>query len=1105
MNRWISTAFLLCLVATVAIAGGSTPLVQVHRDDGQTITSAISVPKNGRVPVIVQFRDTPLFERAANGSASAKREAQRAFADRFATFERDLTNIERELARRPGVSTQAATTEGRITQRFSRVYSGAALTVSADAIERIAQLDYVRAVHPDRTLRASLERSVPKIRAPEVWSQLGTRGRNIVVAILDTGVDYRHPALGGAFGPGQRVAGGYDFINKDADPMDDDGHGTHVAAIVGGNGGGITGVAPEVTFLAYKVLDEEGHGRESTIVAGVERAADPNQDGNPADHVHVANMSLGAPGDPDSPLTQAVERASAAGVIFCIAAGNDGGYQRIGSPGNAPSAITVGASSIDDQLASFTSKGPIVQSLEIKPEVVAPGENIMSASIGGGTEPMSGTSMATPHVSGIAALLRAIHPDWPAAHIKAAIVGTAVGLTKNAMAEGAGRVDALRAATADVIVQQSVLSLGGASSAEAHWLSRSTVTLVNHGTVARTLTLTAESPHAGIGVTLDVTTVVLEPGASRDVHLTVDVDSAAVPVPESDSLSYSGAIEIAGGAVPLRVPWAFVKGAAVTIDYDGPEMYEALLFGIGTTTVGHVPTESRGRSSVLLPHGTYDVQLFPLPGMAGEQPVIVVEQQVVQGSTTIPVRRASAVHELELSAEDEKGADIREGRRCQQYLALIGPSQTVNGVTIVSATGGKFLGSAISDRFTLLTFEQCNDELDRKRAYGGQYAPLTGLAASQKLTIEKSDWSRTPIRMKVPEGAVQPTAVILTGWLWHGTRESSASSWGLAEAVTGSEWEGTLYLTASRHPAMSATGKAQIKGSAAVRPWVLLESPRLRRTEAGIMPWAYKTATPATYVARENETLVFGEGLWYVQPIVTRALWLLVMRPEYRGALGEDRLGEMTGSRAVLRDSTGTVVDAPRAADWRNIDVPPGRYDYEVTKPFTLRGIAGSALLHARFDTTLEDVAPPLLTTFQLLDAGGRNRTSLVRGQGGTLQFSAMDLIPSGDRQELTFAPVRTESLTVQWRPHGTSAWLPLRTTHIATEIANTAAEQAALGHPGLGSTFRADLMAASQSTAAAIDLTVRFEDASGNSYEWTLAPAVAIDESGGRRRAAGR
>jgi len=230
-----------------------------------------------------------------------------------------------------------------------------------------------------------LEESISLINANKVWELKDDqnrylKGEGIKIAILDTGVDYRHPDLrGDCFGqPECKVVGGYDVMNKDDDPIDDQGHGTHVVFIAAGNGS-LKGVAPEAKTFAYKVLNEDGSGNYDDIIEVIERALDPNGDRDISDRVDVINLSLGGIGDQDDPLSQAVDNAVEASVVVVVAAGNSGpDYETIFSPGVARKAITVGAITKSKVIASFSSRGSVIwknQAL-IKPDVVAPGKDI---------------------------------------------------------------------------------------------------------------------------------------------------------------------------------------------------------------------------------------------------------------------------------------------------------------------------------------------------------------------------------------------------------------------------------------------------------------------------------------------------------------------------------------------------------------------------------------------------------------------------------------------------------------------------------------------------------------------------------------------------------
>lgn len=279
----------------------------------------------------------------------------------------------------------------------------------------------------DGRVDATLDRSTGQINAPAVW-KAGYDGTSVKVAVLDTGVDQTHPDLAG------RISQAKDFSGSSG-TGDVFGHGTHVASTVGGtgaaSGGTRKGVAPGADLLIGKVLGDDGYGTESQVIDGMEWAA--------AEGAKVVNMSLGSDevSDGTDPMSLAVdELSSTSGALFVVAAGNSGeqGQETIGSPGAADAALTVGAVDRDDSLAPFSSRGPRHGDRAVKPDVTAPGVGIVAARAAGTTmgEPVdqyyvaaSGTSMATPHVAGAAALLAQAHPTWSGQRLKDALISTA--------------------------------------------------------------------------------------------------------------------------------------------------------------------------------------------------------------------------------------------------------------------------------------------------------------------------------------------------------------------------------------------------------------------------------------------------------------------------------------------------------------------------------------------------------------------------------------------------------------------------------------------------------------------------------------------------------
>ena len=216
----------------------------------------------------------------------------------------------------------------------------------------------------------------------------GESGAGVLVAIIDTGIDYNHSEFT------DRYDGGYDFVNSDSDPLDDAGHGTHVAGTVAAadDGIGVVGVAPGALLLAYKVLDETGSGFVSDVIAAIGLAI--------RDGAQVINMSLS--GGASESLEIACQQAYAAGVVLVASAGNSGNPpgrgDSVGAPAMYPSVIAVSATDSSDERPRWSSTGEAV-------ELAAPGVDILSTYPGGGYATGSGTSMSAPHVAGAVALL----------------------------------------------------------------------------------------------------------------------------------------------------------------------------------------------------------------------------------------------------------------------------------------------------------------------------------------------------------------------------------------------------------------------------------------------------------------------------------------------------------------------------------------------------------------------------------------------------------------------------------------------------------------------------------------------------------------------------
>ncbi|WP_165347126.1 S8 family peptidase [Gottfriedia acidiceleris] len=361
----------------------------------------------------------------------------------------------------PSANAVAVKTNKKHAKKFWDAIDGEDTTVTKQApLELKAG---IKKIWLDRPVQALLDKSVPQIGAPTAWAA-GYDGKGVKIAVLDTGIDPTHPDVKDAILEEKSFIDGQDYV-------DHHGHGTHVASTIAGtgaaSGGKMKGVAPGAKLLIGKVLSNAGSGSESAVIAGMQWAVQEKAD--------IISMSLGSdvPSDGTDPMSEAVNTLSeTSNTLFVIAAGNSGsnGKGSIGSPGAAEKALTVGAVSKSDVLASFSSRGPLINNFKVKPEITAPGVGIVAARAAGtyigipidaNYTNLNGTSMATPHIAGAAAILKQRHPEWTGEHIKQVLAGTAVSKTPyQAYQQGGGRVDVVQALNANVYSSPAVVSMG---------------------------------------------------------------------------------------------------------------------------------------------------------------------------------------------------------------------------------------------------------------------------------------------------------------------------------------------------------------------------------------------------------------------------------------------------------------------------------------------------------------------------------------------------------------------------------------------------------------------------------------------------------------------
>ncbi len=401
-----------------------------------------------------------------------------------------------------------------------------------------SQSTQVKRIYPSYDFKLMLDESVTQIKADQVWNLNGVDsviGEGVTVAIIDSGVDYTHPDLGGCFGIGCKVVGGYDFVNDDEDPIDDFSHGTHVAGIVAANGI-IRGIAPGASIMAYKACTAQGFCSDFQIMKAIEAAMDPDEDPATNDQVDIINISLGGTeGGSNDLIAQTIDSAVDAGILVVVSAGNDGSETfTMGAIASANKALTVAASNGVSNIANFSSRGHVKENGHAKPEISAPGVNINSTVLNGNYGMKSGTSMASPTVAGAAALLLSSNPDLSPQQLKSRLMTTATDLALPFNQQGTGVVDVLAAVTSKITLNKGIVNMGWFDELESNQQIR-TLTLQNDNDSEETFNLSVRKQAENtLGFSLSKAQVTLAPGASEQITLNISIPNSLSPKPISD-------------------------------------------------------------------------------------------------------------------------------------------------------------------------------------------------------------------------------------------------------------------------------------------------------------------------------------------------------------------------------------------------------------------------------------------------------------------------------------------------------------------------------------------------------------------------------------------
>ncbi|MFD5828333.1 S8 family serine peptidase [Lentzea sp. NPDC060358] len=747
----------------------------------------------------------------------------------------------------------------------------------------------------DGIRRPSLDRSAAQIGAPAIH-QRGITGKGVKVAVVDTGVDEKHPDLAG-----QQIA--EKNFTTDPDMTDTIGHGTHVGSTIASHDAKYRGVAPGVQLLDAKVCTTAGC-QDSDVLAGMRWAAEQG--------AQVVNMSLSGPDTPEQdPLEQAVDELTARyGTLFVIGAGNSASPGTVGSPSTAEAALSVGAVDRDDQLAPFSSKGPRTGDSGLKPEVTAPGVGIVAAAANtnGGHVAASGTSMATPHVAGAAALLRQEHPEWTPAQVKSALATTArptAGVS--AFDQGHGRIDVAKASE-QVLTGDTTVNLG-----RHEWPhdddkpETRPITYTNPTSAPITLDvkLTSSAPRGMF--TLGASKVTVPAGGTASVDVTGDTRVG------TQAGAFSGEVVATSGTHTVRTLVAVDRekeAYTLAIDLtgrDGQDPADSVTFLVGLDNDVVQVVGGEGDVKLRLPKGTYvlDTTIGSDEGMD-----VLVQPDVRLTADTVVEQDARRARPLSITPPDAPGANV---------VGELSWRRTMNGRTVASTAvaHGGFDGIAVAqgggplspaEMASLVTL-QTDSATDPATFYRLSYPIAGGLPDGLTRAPQKKDLARV-------ESAI--------GGLAPGT---TATKGELPATALGLYGGGALY----RVPEGGRTVDYVTTEDLRWQSLVMSTHPggALAQVTSG-----YRTYQAGrTYQERENRPVHSPALPESPYPFATRSgtqLYLGV--PLLSDATGGIGYSTMDSARTTLRRN-GTLVGEIASTGGTFTDVPPARGDFraEVT------------------------------------------------------------------------------------------------------------------------------------------------------------------------------
>ena len=884
-------------------------------------------------------------------------------------------------------------------------------------------------------------------------------GKGVVVAVIDSGVDFHHPALGGGFGPGYKVVGGWDFVSNDANPDDVTGQGTLIAGIIAADRD-VPGIAPDAKLLAYRVGGGYDTPSPDVLALAIRRAV--------ADGADVIQISVGNPGTPDDVAARAADEAVAAGVVVCAGVGEWSRIASVHSPAAARGAIAVGGvRRLEDgsyaRALYGSAEGPASETITFKPDLMAP-ESVPMIALrdtfyGRWVE---GTDTASAIVAGMAAVLLELHPDWSPAQVKSALVTTADPFPgQHPLRRGGGVVNFERAAAATTFVDAPGLMFGVHPKATGRASVTRWLTLSNRTAKAQHFTATTETA-SPVSMKITPEDVIVPAHGTARVKLQLSLVYESLPY--AAGLVHGGDVVFRGKS-ELRVPWAFMRGARITVhtDLDGDWRYSRDTYAFGPDAAQEVYYTLENRGELWVRPGRWD---FLQIGCRVAYPcrVITVEDQRIDGMNVVMMNSATATLPVELTATDDRGRflrDLQEKPLDLNYDALLFVRYADRGIAYADVawlTTPTVLVSPSSDRFTFVGTETFVDRA-ANRAFGAVHEPLRGIAGPHTMTRDSSSYKHATV------GLSKPTKVCV----WNSLTIAGP---GIGSSCD-EKFEGDFEFFAT-------DGADFVEQSLAI--YVPRETQMMLRSRDGefVFMSGDDAPSPAAHRIAPEGRVDLDQGL--LRPGIVPGEWAEYVydRTGWFGSF-DDQLIVPELSRFWLYDTRGAVLQEGLVqANWFLEELPEN--------PEGMRYVAqpegSDATVELTFGRTSHRTRVPSLTSLRIVDATRRLTKKIETGSAAWLEFSAVSYSKYPEGQ----VPMRVEGTKVRAGRNGVLRELPF--VHTGSDNGSSRV----LKHDPAGEMFRVNLAPVAD-LRGDVDLVIEVEDIHGAHLRWTLPRAFRFEE----------